>query len=77
MSTDGVIKHLNITKDIAMRLLPGGIDVLADALTLEQLEEAFFHRIVMAVASPAHAGLQVMSGQESLPLVACKLAALV
>lgn len=57
MSADGVVKHLNVAKDIAIRFLPSGIDMLADALTLEQLEEAFCHSVVMAIATPAHAGL--------------------
>ena len=62
MSADGVVKHLNVAKHIATCFLPGGIDVLADALPFQQLEEAFCHSVVMTVASPAHAGLQVVSG---------------
>ena len=57
MSADGVVKHFNVAKHIAACFLPGRINVLADALTLEQLEEAFCHSVVMAVAAPAHAGL--------------------
>ena len=49
MSADGVVKHLNVAKHIAARFLPCRIDVLADALTFEQLEEAFSNGIVMTV----------------------------
>ena len=62
MSADGVVKHFNVAKHIAACFLPCRIDVLADALTFEQLEEAFCHSVVMTVPSPAHAGLQVMTG---------------
>ena len=57
MSADGVVKHLNVAEHIAACFLPVGINVLTNALSLEQLEEAFCHSIVMTVASPAHAGL--------------------
>ena len=62
MSADGVVKHLNVAKHIAACFLPGGIDVLADALPFEQLEEAFCHGVVMTVAPPAHARQQVVTG---------------
>ena len=39
MSADGVVEHLNVAKNIAACFLPCRIDVLADALTLQQLEE--------------------------------------
>ena len=77
MSADGVVEHFNVAKHIAACFLPCRIDVLADALTFEQLEEAFSNGVVMTVASPAHAGLQVVAGQEPLPFITCKLAALV
>ena len=56
MSADGVVKHFNVAKHIATCFLPGCIDVLADALTLKLLEEAFCDSIVMTAASLAHAG---------------------
>ena len=73
MSADGVVEHFNVAKDIAACFLPSGIDLPADALPFQQLEEAFGHGVVMTVASSAHAWLQVVASQESLPLMACKL----
>lgn len=32
MSADGVVKHFNVAKRITARFLPGGVDLLADAL---------------------------------------------
>ena len=77
MSAGGVIKHFNVTKDITAGLLPSGIYFPADALALEQLEEALSDSIVVAVSPSAHAGFKVVASQEALPLMACKLAALV
>lgn len=65
------------SKYIAACFLSSCIDVFANTLSFLQLEEAFCHSVVMTVASPAHARLQVVAGQEPLPLVARKLAALV
>ena len=77
MSADGVVEHLNVAKYIAACFLPSGIDLLADTFSFKQLEETFCHSVVVAVTSSAHTGLQVVTGQEPLPLVARKLAALV
>ena len=77
MSADGVVEHFNVAKHIAACFLPSGINLPADTLPFQQLEEAFGHGVVMAVASSAHAWLQVVASQESLPLMACKLTPLV
>ena len=77
MSADEVVKHLNLAKHIAACLLPIGINMLTDTFAFKQLEEAFCHSVVMAVASPAHVGLQVVTNQKLLLLMACKLASLV
>ena len=77
MSADGVVEHFDVAEDIAMRLLPRGIDFSANALTFKQLEETLRHSVVVAVSPPAHAGLQVVAGQEALPFMAGELAALI
>ena len=46
-------------------------------LALEQLEEAVSHRVVMAIATPAHTADQVVVPQETQPFMARKLTALV
>lgn len=73
----GVIEHLNVVEYIGSRIAAVRIDLPADALTLEQLEEAFGHGVVVAVASPAHAANQVVLPQERLPLVPGELTALI
>lgn len=77
MSADGVIEHLDVAKNCAARFLPCRIGVFANALTLEQLEETLRHGVVVAIASPAHAGLQVVACEEALPFMAAELAALI
>jgi hypothetical protein len=50
----GVVEHLDVMKDIGTGILTGWVDLAADPLTLEQLEEAFSHSVVMAVAAAIH-----------------------
>ena len=72
-----VIDHLDIVEYIGSRIAAGRIDLPADALTFEQLEEAFDHGVVVDVASPAHAANQVVLPQERLPLVPGELTGLI
>ena len=77
MSADGVVEHLDVAEDIAARFLSCAVGFSANALTFKQLEETLRYSIVVAVSSPAHAGLQVVAGQEALPFVAGELATLI
>lgn len=77
MTALGVVEHLDVVEDIAACFTAGRIDASADAFTLEQLEEALSHCVVVAVTASAHAADQVVVTQEGLPLVACELAALI
>lgn len=73
MPADKVIKYFNAAKHITACFFPSRIAVLTDALPFQQLEETFCPSIVIAVASPAHVELQVVTDQETLPSIACKL----
>lgn len=73
----GVVEHLDVVEDVGAGVTAGCIDLAADALALEQLEEALGHGVVMAVAAPAHAADQVVVSQELLPFVPGELAALI
>ena len=77
VATLGVVEHLDLVKDISTGILPGWVDLAANPLTLEQLEEAFGHSIVMAVAPAAHTTDQVVVPQETLPVMPCELTALI
>jgi hypothetical protein len=73
----GVVKHLYVIEDIGPGVLPGEIDLTANAFVLEQLEEALGHCVVTAVTSPTHATDQVVIAQKGLPGMSCELAPLV
>lgn len=45
MSANGVVEHLNVAKDCAAGFLPCRIGLFANALTLEQLEEALSYGV--------------------------------
>ena len=73
----GVVKHLDVAENIGAGILSGGVNLAANPLALEQLEEAFGHSVVLTVAPTAHAADQVVVSQEPLPVMACELTALV
>ena len=65
-----VVEHLDVIEHVLPCGLPGLVCASADALSLEELEEAFRYCIVVAVAAAAHAGLQIVLGKEHLPFAA-------
>ena len=76
MSAFWVVKHLDVVEHISASILPGAVDLSPDSLPFQQLEKAFRHRIVMAVAPSTHAAKQVVGFQEALPVTAAELATL-
>ena len=72
-----VVEHLDVIEHIAASILPCVVDFSLNPFPLQKLEKALGYGVVMTVTSSAHTGLQVVAGQEPLPFVACKLAALV
>ena len=77
MPAFGVVKHLDVVEHVATRRIPGQVDLSPDPLSLEQLEEALGHGVVVAVAAAAHARHHVVALEEVLPLVAGELATLI
>ena len=73
----GVVEHLDVIEHVTACRLPGQLDLPPDPLSLQQLEEAFHHSVVVAVSTPAHAADDPMYLQEGLPLGPRELAALV
>ena len=53
MSPPVVIEHFDVVEQLHFRV-PVAVEVLAE-LALDRREEAFHHRVVVAVAAPAHA----------------------
>ena len=67
----GVVEHLDVIEDVGTGILSCWVNLAANPLALEQLEEAFGYRVVMAIATPTHAADQVVVPQEALPVMAC------
>jgi hypothetical protein len=72
-----VIEHLDVVEHVLPCCFPGQVGAAADAFPLQEMEEAFGHRIVMAVPGAARARLQIVLAQEHLPLAAGELRPLV
>lgn len=68
-----VVEHLDVLEDVLPCGFSGRISATADAFALEELEEAFRDRVVMAVPSAAHAGAQIVLAEKLLPLAAGEL----
>lgn len=77
MTALGIVEHLNVVEHVLPGVIPGCIGLALDALTLQQLEEAFSDSIVVTVSRSAHACFQPMRSQEIAPVLAGKLRALI
>ena len=85
-----VVEKFDIIKHILTSILAGCVGFSPDPLSFQKLEKAFGNSIIItrpsapsetsfpgAISSMAHAGFQVVSLQEFLPLMTGKLATLV
>lgn len=77
MAASSVVEHLDVIEYISRGLLPCAVDLSLDPFTLQQLEKALSHRVVVAVTAPTHAAKHVVGFQEALPITAAELAALI
>ena len=77
MAAFRVVEEFDVVEYITSRFFAVAVDLAPDTFALEQLEEALCHCVVVAVASPTHAGAQVVRTQEGLPVMAAVLAPLV
>jgi hypothetical protein len=77
VSTLGVVEHLDVIENISPGAFAGWVNLAANPLALEQLEETLGHSVVMAVDPTAHAAYQIVVPQESLPVMTCELTALI
>jgi hypothetical protein len=68
-----IVKYFDVVKNIRSSFRPCHIDFPPDSLFLQTAEEGFRYRIVEAVPSPTHAGLQVMRRKEPCPVIAAIL----
>src|SRR5258705_6804493 len=64
MTTMSVIPNFNVLKNSRTRGRPGGPWLPFKQLPTERREKAFGDRIVVTVGTPAHAGYQLVRGQQ-------------
>ena len=72
-----VVEHLDVIEHVLPGFFAGPIGSPSDPFPLEQVEEAFGHRVVVAVSSTAHGVLKIVGTQEGGPVHAGELAALI
>ncbi len=77
MTPGPVVEHFNVIEDIRPGQIPGFVYSLPDTFFFQLTEERFGHRIIPAVATPAHAPSQVIGPAEVLPVVTAILATLI
>ncbi len=72
-----VIEHLDVVENILPGTVSGFVGSAPDTFTLQEVEEAFGNRVIVAVPSAAHAVFKIMLLQERCPVHAGELGALV
>ena len=72
-----IVERLDVFGDIFGRSVSIVVDVLLDSLLLQTAEEGLRHRVVPAVPSTAHAGLEMIGLAEPAPRVTSVLRALI
>ena len=77
MAAFRVVEEFDAIEHITPRFFAADVDFAPDSFALEPFEEALYHRVVVAVAAPAHTGAQVVRTQEGLPVVAAVLTSLI
>ena len=73
MASGSVVEHLEVLEDVGLREIAGSVDVLPDSLLLQAAKERFRNRIVPAVPSTAHAGIELVRPAEADPVVTAVL----
>ena len=72
-----IVERLDVIDDVPGCRVAVLVDVFLDSFFLETAEERLRHRVVPAIASSAHAGLQVIGLAEAPPRIAPVLRTLV
>ena len=72
-----VVEHLDVVEYILPGFVSGTIDFSPYPLSLQQIEEAFCYRIIVAVTPSAHRMNQIVVLQERCPVHAGELRSLI
>ena len=71
------VEHLDVIEHVLPGFFAGPIGSPSDPFPLEEVEEAFGHRVVVAASSAGHGVLKIVGAQEGGPIHAGELAALI
>ena len=77
VSTGSIVEHLNVVVDLGIGGITALVDSLLDPLFLQAAKKRFGHRVIPAVPTPAHAGLEMMLMAEAPPSVTAVLRTLI
>ncbi len=77
VSSDAIIEGLDVLVDIGPRHRSSDVDALLDPLLLQTAKKGFGDGVIPAIATSAHAGLQVMCAAGAPPGIAAKLRSLI
>lgn len=75
--TSAIIEQFDVIIDLGGGYLASRVDALLDPLLVQATKERFGHCVIPAIATSAHAGLQVMRAAEAPPCIAAKLRSLI
>ena len=62
MPTFWIVEYFDVIEHVLPRFLTGFVSFSSDALCFQQVEESLRDRVIITVATPAHAGFQIVIG---------------
>ena len=77
MTSHAIIENFDIVEHIRFGQVTGFVNPFPNPLLLQAAEERFRYRVIPTVASPTHAGIQVVGKTETMPVVTAILGALI
>ena len=72
-----IVEHLNIVEHVLPCCVACEVGLPSDPFAFQEMEEAFWDRVVMTIFAAAHTGIQIVFIQERLPLFASELRPLI
>lgn len=73
MPTHRIVEHIDVVEDVVPGLGKWCTELSTNALALDELEEDFGNSIIVAIASSAHALLQIVDIQEIALVISAEL----
>ena len=68
VATGPIVEHLDVVEDIRFGKIAGFIDPFLNSFLFQAAEEGLGDSVIPAVATPAHAGLEVVAAAKPQPV---------